>query len=320
MAEEMSDDDKLFEEAIDLVVRLQANPANPVALDLVRRWRARSAEHEAVWTEISEIHGMAGKVLDDQRRAGHGEPAITRRGVILGGGAIVLALGGGGAVFAPDLRVRAQAHHLTSTAEVKRVELVDGTAVTLGPASAIRLSFTDMSRGVELLRGMAFFEVAPDFARPFRATAGDLTSTVLGTAFDISQDAGLVTVSVDHGRVEVAVPGSPIAAGEQLGAGQWLSLDDTTLGVQRGSREPDLIAAWRNGRIVADNDTVASVVARIARWQPGRVVIADPRFGKQPISGVFDSRDPITALEAVVHPHGGRVRRITPWLTVVAPI
>jgi transmembrane sensor len=35
---------------------------------------------------------------------------------------------------------------------------------------------------------------------------------------------------------------------------------------------------------------------------------------------VFDSRDPITALEAVVHPHGGRVRRITPWLTVVAPI
>ncbi|MDH4989623.1 hypothetical protein QEZ48_02100 [Aquamicrobium lusatiense] len=41
MAEEMSDDDRLFEEAIDLVVRLQANPANRVALDLVRRWRAQ---------------------------------------------------------------------------------------------------------------------------------------------------------------------------------------------------------------------------------------------------------------------------------------
>ena len=90
--------------------------------------------------------------------------------------------------------------------------------------------------------------------------------------------------------------------------------------MERGKRDASQIAAWRDGMIVAERETVSAVVAKIARWHRGRIMIAGPNFGSRRISGVFDLHDPVAALEAVVHPHGGKVRQISPWLTVVSPI
>ena len=315
MTDETPSDDKLFEEALDLIIRVQGDPSNPVARELVQRWRARSAEHEAAWAEVAEIHGMAGQVLEDRRKAGG---TATRRNVILGGAAGVAILGAG-ALLGPDLLTRARADHATSTGEVRKVALADGTLVTLGPDSAIRTDFTPLERRVELLAGMAFFEVAKEPGRRFLSRVDDLTATALGTAFDVSRDAQVVSVAVDHGLVEISLAGGRVPA-ERLAPGDWLTLDERTRAIGRGRRAADQIAAWRDGMIVADRETVAAVVARIARWQPGRVVIADPRFGALRISGVFDASVPTMALEAVVQPHGGRVLRISPWLTLISPV
>jgi transmembrane sensor len=62
------------------------------------------------------------------------------------------------------------------------------------------------------------------------------------------------------------------------------------------------------------------VVAQIARWHRGRVLIADPGLAAAPVSGLFDLNDPDAALEAVVKPYGGKVRHISPWLTVLSGI
>lgn len=319
MIEDISDDDRLFEEAADLVIRLQNEPANPVARELIQNWRARGPAHEAAWAEVAEIHGMAGKVFEDRRKAASTGEGVSRRKVILTGLAGLAALGSG-ALFGPDLLIRLKADQITSTAELRRVTLSDGSVVTLGPDSAMRSAFTPDLRRVELLAGMAFFEVAADAARPFQVQVETLTSTALGTAFDVSRDAGLLTVSVAHGLVEVAMPASPLAQAQRLAGGEWLALDDSTLAVERGTRDAGQVAAWRDGLIVAERETVASVVARIARWQAGRVVIADSGLGAGRISGVFDLTNPLAALEAVVQPHSGKVRRISPWLTVISSI
>ncbi|GGE52035.1 iron dicitrate transporter FecR [Agaricicola taiwanensis] len=316
--EDPSADDRLFEEALELIVRLQKDPANPVARDLVRCWRARGPEHEAAWAEVAEIHGLAGKVLTDRRASAEGQ-GLTRRRVLAGGTAAALAAGLG-ALMGPDLLIRARSSHITATAEVRRVPLADGTIATLGPDSALRSDMTGGGRHVELLAGMAFFAVAPDPARPFRAHAGGLTAIALGTAFDISTDGGTLSLSVDHGLVEARMPGSALATGERLRPGDWLTLGEDGQDLARGRREPGQIAAWRDGMIIAERDTVASTVARIARWQRGRVVIADGALGQKRISGVFDPTQSIAALQAVVQPHGGKVRQISPWLTVVSSI
>ncbi len=301
-------DRRLFREAADLAIRLQNDPGNMVAVETIRAWAARSPEHRAAWARVAAIHGMTGKVLGAERRTA----GPSRRNVILGG---LIGIGAG-AWFGPELILRARADYLTSTAELREIGLPDGSSIALGPDSALALDWTEQQRRVVLLQGMGFFTVAPDMSRPFSVEAGGITATALGTAFEVSHDAGYVSVSVDHGLVEARGIDPP----EHLAAGDWLTFAPDATVASKGQREPGEMAAWRRGLLIAEGETVAALVARIARWQPGSVVIADPGLGRKVVSGVFDLREPIGALEAVVRPFGAQVRQISPLLTVISPL
>jgi len=176
MRETEQDQDRLTDEAIDLVIRLQNDPANPVASEMMRSWRARSPAHERAWARVARLHGAAGKVL-----AEHGEGAgPSRRALLLGG---VLGLGALGASYAllPEILLRNRADHATGKGETRQLTLGDGTKATLGPDSAIAVDYGEARRKVEVLTGMCFFEVARETSRPFMVTAGDLEATALGT-------------------------------------------------------------------------------------------------------------------------------------------
>lgn len=317
---EVSEERRLFREAADLAIRLQNDADNPVSVEMIRAWLSRSPAHEAAWGKVAAIHGMTGKVLSDRKRADQRESlGLTRRNFMIGG---ALGLGGvaTGSWVLPDLLLEARADYRTSTGELKSIPLPDGSTATLGPDSAIALDFSDNRRGIDLLAGMGYFEVAKDAARPFVVATSGLAATALGTAFDVSNDAGVVSVSVDHGLVEASASGLSARGTERLGAGEWLTFDLATHSLNRGSRDAFQIAAWRTGMIVAEKETVSALIARIARWQSGKVVIANPYLGSKLVSGVFDLRDPLRALDAVVRPFGAKVRRLTPFMTVISPV
>lgn len=318
--EEVTEERKLFREAADLAIRLQNDAGNPVSVEMVRNWVSRSPAHEAAWAKVAAIHGMTGKILTQRKRAEQRQGAGLSRRSFMIGGAVGLGAAAAGWQVLPGLLVRARADYITSTAELQRLPLEDGSIITLGPDSAIAIRFTAGQRTIELLEGMAYFEVAQDPARPFSVNAGALSATALGTAFDVSSDAGVVSVSVDHGLVEARAPGLPQGGAEQLAMGQWLNFDLSSHALQRGEREASQIAAWRKGMILAENETVAALVARISRWQPGQVIIADPFLGSRLVSGVFDLGDPLRALDAVVRPFGARLRKAAPFLTVISPV
>ncbi|EHD19965.1 DUF4880 domain-containing protein [Brenneria nigrifluens DSM 30175 = ATCC 13028] len=316
MTEKTSQDDKLFAEAFDLIIRQQTEPANPLVREQIRRWRGRDPSHEAVWAEAMEIHVLAGQVVQARRGESRASAGISRRSLVFGGAA-ALAAWGVGSLVAPGVLLRVRADHITATAELRRISLADGTLVALGPDSAIRSRFTPRERRVELLSGMAFFEVAPDDGRPFQAVADDLEVAASG-AFDLGWNAGFLSVAVERGRAEAALPTASSAGGGTLSAGEWLTFDQESGGVERGWREPGRIALWRDGLLLVDREAVASVVARIARWQPGRVVIATPELGRRRVSGVYNLTSPQSALQAVVQPYGGTVRQLSSLLTVIS--
>ena len=314
------DPNRLLDEAIDLLIRHQNDPENPVAVEMIRAWRARSAQHEGVWARVSQVHGASGRILTEERRRERRQSlGLTRRNLMVGGFA-VLGTGLAGYAFGPQLVLQARADHRTDKGEKRRIELPDGSVALLGPESAIALDYRSDRRRIDLLAGMSFFEVAADAARPFSVVSGGLSATALGTAFDISNDGGILTVAVDHGLVDVRVAAPFLENGEKLSDGQWITVDPSSGGVDRGRRESGQIASWRDNLIVAEKEAVSALVARIGRWVPGRVVVADPSIGRQRVSGVFDLNDPVRALEAVVHPAGGRVRRMSSFVTVISPI
>lgn len=320
MTEAPAEDRRLFREAADLAIRLQNDPANPVSIDMVRTWVARSSRHEAAWARVAAIHGMTGRVLTEQRAAAEGGVAGMSRRTLVIGGLIGAGVAAAGSLTVPGALLRARADYMTSTAEIRRITLSDGSEITLGPDSAVAIDFADARRTIGLLAGMAYFDVARDASRPFSVLSGDLTATALGTAFDVSNDAGFVSVSVNHGAVEARAADSELRLAERLNPGDWITFDTSSHAIARGTREASQIAAWREGMIVAERETVSAMVAKIARWQPGRVVMADPFLGSRVVSGVFDLADPLGALEAVVRPFGAKVRTVTPFMTIISPV
>lgn len=317
MSETVPDADRLLDEAIDLVIRLQTAPDNPVALEMIRAWRARGPEHERVWTQVADVHGMSGKVLTDRRKAERRQRLAPSRRNFMLGGAVGLGALAAGSLFGPGAILRARADHITGTAEILRIPLPDGSLATLGPDSAIAVNFNDIKRDVTLLQGMSFFEVAADSMRPFAVRSGPIAAVARGTAFDMSSDADIVSVSVDQGIVETRFNE---AAAISLGAGDWMSFDPASQGVERGRREPGQIGTWRDKSILAEKEPLSALVARIGRWVPGKIVILDPSIGSQRVSGLFDLTDPQRALEAAVLPAGGRVRQASSFLTVISRI
>lgn len=318
LSDDETDEDRLFEEAVDILIRIKSDPDNPVALDVATRWLGRSDLHRQVFAEALEIHGMTGKLLTDKRRTERSHAySMSRRTLVVGGllGAGALMAAG---YSAPGLILQARADVITSTAEIKRVELADGSIATLGPDSAIASRIDSTRRDVELIQGMAFFEVARDSARPFAVQMDTMIATALGTAFDISEDAGQFNLSVSHGIVRADLPPEIKRPAMTLNAGDWLSLSTSDGTLSTGTRDVGQIGSWRDGMIVVEKEKIATVVTRIARWKRGRVLIADTDLGIQPVSGVYDLRNPDLALEAVVRPYGGKVRELSPYLTIIS--
>src|SRR3546814_15164189 len=98
------------------------------------------------------------------------------------------------------------------------VRLADGSTVQLGPKSVIAVDYSSGSRAIRLLSGQAMFEVTHDPARPFRVVARDVTTTVLGTGFEVRMIGETTGVAVRHGRVRVEDHGRA----RELGGGEWV--------------------------------------------------------------------------------------------------
>lgn len=314
MSKAAPDEDKLFDEAVDLIIRLQNDPGNSVTIDTIRRWRLRGPEYERAWSEASEIGGMAGVVLAEQHRE---EPVLSRRKLLVGAPLMIGALAGGSYVAGKLSGPRAD--FTSATAELRDMTLADGTLVTLGPDSSIALKINTGYRELSLLSGMAYLNVTEDNNRPFAVRIAGLTAFSNNGAFDISKDADFVTISVERGIVTTR--GFPQAPGPELTleAGQWMRFGGPR-SIDRGTREAEQVAAWREGLIVAEKEPISAVVARIARWRQGQVMMMSPWLGAQRISGVFDLQNPIVALEAAVHPYGGKVREVSSMLAIVSLI
>ncbi|MDR1415641.1 MAG: FecR domain-containing protein [Odoribacteraceae bacterium] len=99
----------------------------------------------------------------------------------------------------------------------RQVVLPDGSGVTLNVSSSLSYDGEREAR----LEGEAYFEVVKD-DRPFVLTAGEVTITVLGTAFNVeAYPRGRVKVTLHEGRVEVT-------RGEErrvMSAGEVLTID-----------------------------------------------------------------------------------------------
>jgi ferric-dicitrate binding protein FerR (iron transport regulator) len=106
----------------------------------------------------------------------------------------------------------------TAGGEIRTVTLPDGSAITLNANSCLTYLRAFKNREVRLRSGEAFFQIAPDPARPFIAEAGGLKTTVLGTSFNIRsyRRDSATTIALITGKVSVGDAKTTLAPGDLL--------------------------------------------------------------------------------------------------------
>jgi ferric-dicitrate binding protein FerR (iron transport regulator) len=95
---------------------------------------------------------------------------------------------------------------VNSSSQIKKIQLEDGTIITLQPLAKLAYPnhFSADKREV-YLEGEAFFNVTKNAAKPFLVHSGNILTQVLGTSFTIKPDAATnqIIVAVKTGRVAV---------------------------------------------------------------------------------------------------------------------
>jgi transmembrane sensor len=234
-------------------------------------------------------------------RPGAGAMAATLAAVI----AIGVALHGRRSAMPASTR-----EYVTARGEAERVHLSDGTQVTLGPATHVRVTFGAADRDV-LLDGEAVFDVVHDPAHPFRVRTSDAVTEDIGTTFDVREyasDTG-VRVIVRAGRVVLR----PTADTEQADAVN-LGANQSGL-ITRGVRTPavapvDASAAllWTDGWLTFQNASVAAAAADIGRWYDLDIAV-DPTIAGRRLVASFRAPTADEALHIVATALGVRVER-----------
>lgn len=181
----------------------------------------------------------------------------------------------------------------TRAGENRDVPLDDGSTVSVGARSSLRVALSRDAREVTLERGEAFFQVAKDPARPFTVKIANTTVAAVGTAFNIRSAGERVVVAVAEGIVKVDAPAAQGAAPSraQLGVGQQLSINTNDGSSSMQVVDASGIAAWRDGLLQYRDEPLPSVIADVARYSEHDIVIADPAVAELRVTGTVFAND-----------------------------
>lgn len=183
----------------------------------------------------------------------------------------------------------------TQVGEVRDVTLPDGTVLTLGAKSQLDHDIGKRQRRVELLEGEAFFAVSEDAERPFIVVVDDVSITAVSTQFEVRRRSASVKVAVLEGIVEVAQPAAEpvrVQPGEGVVAVKRQQLDVSSV------RTND-IGAWREGRLVYENATLADLAADANRYGTARIIIETPPLAQERITSSFKATQVEGVLQAL---------------------
>lgn len=308
------------QEAFDWLIRLNEDADAPQARAEFEAWLSQSPEHARVWDKTCLMWTSMGEAAYFERSRPSVRP-IQRRSRRAGR---MFAMAAGAAMSlclvylaVPMLQLRFEADYQTGTAETRTVTLEDGSSVALGPGSAIATDFSTGERNVRLLAGEAFFDVVHDVSRPFHVQSRDLDVRVLGTAFNVRVGDAGTEVGLERGSVEASGQVANHNVDEVLKPGEIVTVDRETGQTTKEEMPLADIGAWRDGRLIAVDATIGSVIEQIRRYHPSWIAVPDNGLANRKVTGVYNLHDPDKALVALVAPYGGEVRKISGLARVV---
>jgi Fe2+-dicitrate sensor, membrane component len=178
----------------------------------------------------------------------------------------------------------AMAKKVTQRSEYKYLLLPDSTQVWLNAASTLEYpqQFTGDKREVHL-SGEAYFDVKHADKVPFVIRTGKVSTLVLGTAFNIKAYPGRehIIVSVNRGKVVVNYNDKDVAT---ITKGQQVKVNNAGRQAPEKKSITTDAAAWQQGHLTFDDETIEDIVAELERVYDVRIRIHDEAIRHMRIS------------------------------------
>jgi len=175
----------------------------------------------------------------------------------------------------------------TERSEYKYLLLPDSTQVWLNAESSLDYPGQfDGHQRIVYLSGEAYFDVKHADKMPFIIQTGKVTTTVLGTAFNIKAYPGRksVIVSVSRGKVKVNFDDREVAT---LTNGQQVRVSNTDSRIVEKKPSVNEAASWQQGNLAYDDETMEDIMADLERVYDVRIRIANSSIRKLRVSTSF---------------------------------
>lgn len=152
----------------------------------------------------------------------------------------------------------------TARGETYTLRLPDGSLVWLNAASSLTYSTALNDHGIRkvTLDGEGYFEITKDKMHPFVVESKGQQVEVLGTHFNINAYAE--ELSPKTTLLEGAIKIKYKSIDKILKPGEQATLTSTDIVV--GSADIEEAMAWKNGKIIFNNETLGSIMRKVSRW------------------------------------------------------
>ena len=195
---------------------------------------------------------------------------------------------------------------VSTLAEIKSIQLSDGTYITLNHYSSISFpkKFKNKNREIQL-EGEAYFDVRKDKNHPFIVQTGNIYVEVLGTQFNVEAYSNdeIIKTSLYEGSVAI----NNIANQNKL----VLEPNETAIynKIEREiikTKSPDITddIAWKNGAFIFSNKPLREIVRELSNSFGIEIIIVDSILREYKMTARFTNKESLEEILSLLQPVG----------------
>ncbi len=191
----------------------------------------------------------------------------------------------------PELAIQTiQKHNFAG--QKSKFYLPDGSEVWLNAESEITFPehFSKDKREV-VLEGEAFFNVIKNPNQPFIVISGKVSTTVLGTSFNVKafKNEPAVCIALKSGKVKVETEGERGKEEMFLEPGEAIKYNKSIAKMKKGEFDQELSLAWKDGVIVFKDAGFDEIINVLSRWYGVKFEIENQKNNEWSYTGSFDN-------------------------------
>ncbi|WP_455668442.1 FecR family protein [Phocaeicola sp.] len=192
-----------------------------------------------------------------------------------------------------------------TNAETQRIELPDGSEVTLNRHSQLSYPETFGKERIVNLNGEAYFEVSKNPEKPFRVKTNGVTVSVLGTHFNVNAYA-------TDSLVETTLLEGSVAVSDNKNGNQVILKPNETAVYRKATgmltmhsdSDADNEISWRDGILSFDNATMGEIARQLSHHFNVTIQIEGERLRNYKLNASFKQDETLEEILEMLAPIG----------------